>query len=257
MKSLLNYIGKKNNIDIQNIIVKNNICIDTYCEPFGGGFSAGLNLLEKGFTGRVVLNDLDWEVYNFWIFLRDNYEELFNSINNRLRQIFKYENLDDQMQVIKECKLSDELIDKASAEYIIRKCLTMKGMKISANKFQDTEIEFFLQSKILENVVIRNCDYSDILAEYSSNTTFFLIDPPYYVDGVTNYYRCNCNYFYHRELSENIVKTNGKMIITYNDNSYIRDLYKDFDIEYIQRYLKSSKYYEIYINNFGKIREEK
>lgn len=177
MKSLLNYIGKKSNIDIHDIILKNKLDIDTYCEPFSGGFSAGLNLIEKGFKGKVILNDLDFEVYNFWIVLRDNYEELMDRINNALNSIFKYDENDDKLQVIKEYKISNDNIDRACAEYISQQSLTMKGLRIKANKFRDTEIDFFLQSKSLENVIIRNCDYSEILREYSSDKTFFFNRP--------------------------------------------------------------------------------
>lgn len=257
MKSLLNYIGKKSNIDIQDIILKNNLDIDTYCEPFGGGFSAGLNLIEKGFKGRIVLNDLDFEVYNFWVVLRDSYEELMDRINSALNRIFKYDETDDKLQVLKEYKLSKDNIDRACAEYISQQSLTTQGLRIKDNKFKATEIDFFLQSKSLENVIIRNCDYNEILMEYSSDKTFFLIDPPYYIDNVNRYYRCDCEYFHHRKLSEDIKNTKGKMLITYNDNMYIRSLYSDFEAEYIKRYYVAREYYELYLNNFNKIREEK
>ena len=192
MRSLLNYIGKKNSLDVQDYIDRANLDINIYCEPFSGGFSAGLSLLERGFTGKVIINDLDEEVYNFWICLRDDWEKLYNTIVYVLNMLMELQVKDEQMQIIYRYKKSLDNFDRASAEYIYRKMLTMNGIKTSLKKFNDTNIDFFLQSELLNQrtVEIYNLDYKEILQKFDSERTFFLIDPPYYIDNVANYYRC-------------------------------------------------------------------
>ena len=259
MKSLLNYIGKKSNLDIQDYIDKAGIEIDTYCEPFSGGFSAGLTLLEKGFTGKVVLNDLDTEVYNFWICLRDDWEKLYNTICNILKVLDELHIKDEQMQIIYKYKKSLDSFDRASAEYIYRKMLTITGIRNSLKKFNDTEIDFFLQSELLNrrNVEIFNLDYKEILKKFDGEKTFFLIDPPYYVNNVANYYRCDSEFFYHKELRDELINLNAKILITYNDDTYIYDLYKEhnFYLECIYRCF-GGIYIELYFNNFKDFSED-
>lgn len=250
MKSLLNYIGKKNNLDILTYIDKGNLNINTYCEPFSGGFSAGLNLIEQGFNGKVILNDLDDNICNFWICLRDDWEGLFECANIMLAELSRYTYKDDMLQIIKKWQCSNSHIEKAVAEYVYRKCLTMQGMSIGLKKFNDTEIDFFIQSQTLKNVIIENCDYVEILHKYDSPDTFFMMDPPYYVNNVGRYYRCESEFFYHRQLRECINNLKSKVLITYNKDDYIMELYRGFEFDYIKKvFIK--EYFELYFRNFS------
>ena len=244
MKSLLRYIGSKKDLDIAKFISNNNLDIEIYCEPFSGGFSAGLNLIENGFNGKVILNDLDYNVCNFWICLKEDWSILYSEIINMLDKI----NTDcDLFQIIHKYETSEDLFKRAACEYIYRKCLTMSGLSIQHKKFNDDIYDFFLQSELLQKVEIRNIDYWDIIKRYDSSTTLFLIDPPYDVKNVNKYYRCNSSEFNHKELRDRIENIQAKCIITYNDNENIRSLYKDskYKMEQIERNI-GHKYNELY-----------
>lgn len=68
MESVLRYIGKKNiDINAYNITKFNN-----YVEAFGGSFNTGFNVMEQNTNIKAVYNDLDKNLVNFWIQLRDN-----------------------------------------------------------------------------------------------------------------------------------------------------------------------------------------
>ena len=59
--SVLDYKGKKK-INLYDEVKSSKI----YVEPFGGSFNAGFNLLASGYTGKVIYNDLDKELVDFW-----------------------------------------------------------------------------------------------------------------------------------------------------------------------------------------------
>lgn len=81
-------------------------------------------------------------------------------------------------------------------------------------------------------------DYKEVLKEYDSPETVFYIDPPYY--GKEDIYDLPKNdKEFHIELKEQLSNLKGKVFISYCENRFIEDLYKDFRIE---RY-KGRKHY--------------
>ena len=250
MKSILNYMGKKYKLDISKYIEDYNLDIDTYCEPFAGGFSAGLNLIENQFNGKIIFNDLDNHVCTFWIVLKNNWEELYNNICETLDKLVNYVEIDDILHELNILKQSKNPLDTATFEYIYRKCLGYKGFIFDSRKFKDTYVDFFLQSEALNNVIIENTDYHNILDKYDSKHTLFLIDPPYYMPNIVNkYYRCDSDFFYHKELADRINRLQGKVIITYNQCDYIKRLYGNFKYKIIDNSW-ACNYNEIYFRNF-------
>lgn len=248
MKSLLNVVGRKTDLDIKEYIDKIDKEIKIYCEPFAGGFSAGLTLIEQGFTGKVILNDKDFEVYNFFKCLQEDWERLFNECEALLVSMANEVYTDDMLHKIKTYKVSEDKYKRAASEYVYRKSLSMKGLSINFNKFKDTEIDFFLQSETLKQVEITNLDYKEVIDKYDSENTFMLIDPPYHISNVDGYYRCNSELFYHRELSEKIKVFKSKFLLTYNDDEYIKMLYEDYNKNYKHRFIGRA-YFELYIDN--------
>lgn len=250
MKSLLNIVGRKTDLDIKNYIDKTDKEIKIYCEPFAGSFSAGLNLIEQGFKGKVILNDKDFEVYNFFKCLQEDWEKLFDSCESLIVLMANESYVDDMLYKITIYKESKDNYKRAAAEYIYRKSLGMRGLSINFNKFKDTEIDFFIQSQTLQQVEITNLDYKEIMQKYDSENTFMFIDPPYTISHVNGYYRCDSELFYHRELSEKIKALKSKFLLTYNDDEYIKGLYEQYNKNYKHRFI-GKDYFELYIDNIG------
>lgn len=77
---------------------------------------------------------------------------------------------------------------------------------------------------------VHHLDYKEIFKLYDSEKTFFYLDPPYFkkeflYSGCENYSRQ-----FHIELYDEIKKLKGKFTLSYEDCTFIRDLYKDFTI---------------------------
>ena len=180
---------------------------------------------------------------------RNGGEILFNRINELLAEVFKYSEKDDIMHVFKEWRSYKDNVSRAAVEYCFRKLLTLNGVSVLSRKFCDTEIDFYLQSMSLQGVIIENKGYSDIIKQYDSSKTFMLLDPPYYVNSVGNYYRCDSEFFYHREFANIVNNMKSKLLLTYNDSNYIRSLYPNLNYELIERIFVYN-YFEVYFNNF-------
>jgi hypothetical protein len=69
-------------------------------------------------------------------------------------------------------------------------------------------------------------DWKKTLSDFDNKDCFFFIDPPYY--GKEKYY--DQHFTEHDELFNRLKDLKSNFLLTYNDCSYIRNLYKDFKI---------------------------
>lgn len=77
---------------------------------------------------------------------------------------------------------------------------------------------------------VHHLDYKKIFEMYDSVNTFFYLDPPYFkkeflYDGCKEYTKQ-----FHIELRDILKNIKGKFLLSYEDNDFIRELYKDFNI---------------------------
>ena len=107
----------------------------------------------------------------------------------------------------------------------------------------------------LTNVVIENKCFKDIIVKYDSQETLFYLDPPYY--KAEQYYVSDFTQDHHELLSQLLKNIEGKFILSYNDDEYIKNLYKDFNIIEIERnnnltsrYSQNRRYKELLIINY-------
>jgi DNA adenine methylase len=237
MQSVLRYIGAKK-INLDNYSIGK---YDVYIEPFGGGFSTGLELIRQGYKGEVIYNDLDEKVANFWYSLRDHRDELLAEIT-KLRAL----ELDYLMDKIE--KPAGTEIERAAIEFMTKEMLTMKGMSY---KYQYEDYKFNVlreASDLLQDVRIYNKGYEEIFIDYDHKSVFMLIDPPYTCEGVDKYYRCNSSKSNHDLLHEKIETLNCQWLLTYNDDEHIRSLYERHQIEVKSRNMYNRVYKELYIS---------
>jgi DNA adenine methylase len=245
LKSILTYIGRKS-IDIDKYAIKS---FDTYCEPFGGGFNSGFQLIETEYVGRIVYNDLDKRVVNFWNCIKENSDEVHKQIVILREQLNKETDNTKIRNILENYNKGTDKFKVAAAEYIYRKNLGLNGFRYKHNRTGFEEENIYITSVELQNVEIYNKQAKDIIHEIDSENTFMLVDPPYICDKVDNYYRCDSSKFNHDELKSIIDASKGKYLITYNDCEYIRNLYKDYKIEEVSRKIGRTKYVELYITN--------
>lgn len=224
---------------------------DKYVEVFGG---AGWVLFYKDkYAKTEVYNDINSDLVNLFKCVKYHPEaiekELELSLNSR--QIFnEYRN---QMDCI-------GLTDIQRAVRYLYLIKSSYGARVSTygSKPRDISNTEFLKDirKRLSKVVIENKSFEKIISAYDNEGTLFYLDPPYH--NTENMYDTGDFIFdeeQHIKLRDILKDIKGKFVLSYNDDEFIRELYKDFKIEGIERQnnlsLNSgSRFKEVVITNY-------
>ena len=229
-----------------------------YREPFLGGASVGLWIMQRNPHARYWLNELFVPVYVFWKTLREHPEEMVRWL---LRAEKQYQH--DTKGLYDFCRStfdSSNELEMACKEWILRK-LTWGGM---ADKSTYRTTKKFSKSAIVNlrelgdllravDVKITNLDYSECLSS-SGEDVFIFADPPYMIDSFL--YGRNGELhrkFDHQEFSQRMKACTHDWLITYNDCDEIRTWFADYfldplDMTYTLRSKRSA--YELIITNY-------
>ena len=107
----------------------------------------------------------------------------------------------------------------------------------------------------LKDTVIENKDFEALIKQYDRENAFIYCDPPYY--QTEGHYEVIFRKEDHFRLQDTLVSCQGKWLVSYNDCEFIRELYKDFNIEAVsrinnlaQRYDNGCEYAEVFISNY-------
>jgi DNA adenine methylase len=238
---------------------------DEFREPFVGGGSVFLYLKQKFPQKKFWINDIYTNLYYFWHESQNNTDELINQINEWKniytdgKELHRY--LNDNID-------SFDMLKKASAFFVFNR-ITFSGTTESGGfsneafhkRFTLSSIERIKKTaKILENTLITNLDYQEVIEKQGDNVFIFL-DPPYYSATKSALYGKNGNLhkeFNHERFAELLKQTRHKWLITYDDSEYIKNLFDfaniiSWDLTYGMRNVNKNSNQigkEIFISNF-------
>lgn len=85
----------------------------------------------------------------------------------------------------------------------------------------------------LKRVIIENRDFEQIIKTYDRQNALFYLDPPYL--STEKYYEAGFSNKDHMRLNLVLRNIKGKFILSYNNDDYIKNLYKDFNIIEVER----------------------
>jgi DNA adenine methylase len=244
-------------------------------EPFLGGGSMALHVTQTRPGTKVWVNDAYYNLYNFWVQLRDNGPALHQELV-RIKKPIEYvtkplrKNKIDKSQWDKSIHENIEkhraLFDKAKADiaseddftkavyfFILNKCSFSGLGESSSFSEQASEQNFSMTgidklpaySKLIKDWKITNLDYNQIM-NTQGDSCFVFLDPPY--DIKDDLYGKNGNMhsgFDHMRFYEDVVQCPHDWMITYNSNEVLRKRFSDYyfndwDLTYTMR---SSKVY--------------
>ena len=240
--SPLRYPGGKSKMVEQLFAQTQPWQMDTFIEVFAGGASVGLCLLDAGRIRRLVLNDIDPDVYAFW-------KTVLEDPSYLTERILKTAPSRETFFQAKE-KLKGNIPEKERAWcFFLINRTAFSGIQM-ANPMGDVTCRWnpkALASRIKrissmkEQIKLYNMDACDFLEQYAywtSETTVF-IDPPYFQKGPL-LYPCPFDEKDHFRLAEmlNSLYTGfdgPDMIITYDNCPEVEELYPWADIQYVGR----------------------
>lgn len=204
--------------------------ISRYIEVFGG---AGWVLFakEKQSGQLEVFNDINSDLVNLFRCVKYHGEELQRELEWLLSS---REQFSDYLEQINTRGLTD--IQRAARYfYLIKISFGNNGRTFATNsKSLDNTIDYLPKVRErLKGVVIENKDFSDLVRVYDRASALFYLDPPYV--GTEKHYSHPFTKEDHHRLRESLDNLQGRFILSYNDDDFVRDLYSGYRIEPVSR----------------------
>lgn len=218
-----------------------------YREPFIGGGSVAFYTTQAYPDVPIWINDLYVPLYNFWVQLRDNGEELSERLKEIKTKVSDFGSQDEKDAAHKELFNqtrtdinTQEGLERAASFFILNKCsfsgLTENStfsVTASRSNFSFVGIEKLkAYSKLMKNWKITNIDYSEVMNS-PGDDVFVFLDPPYDIkDFLYGKDREMHKSFDHNVFAENVYECPHKFMITYNVNDKLLELYKNYELTY-------------------------
>ena len=234
---------------------------DEYREPFLGGGSVALHVTKKYPDIKVWVNDLYGPLYNFWIQLRDNADEITRQLQElksrypdrgSARGLFLeakdfLDNTGDAPEIRYSLHGDREPVYSAVAFYVVNKCSFSGLTESSSFSAQASDSNFSMRgilklpfySRLIQNWTITNYSYEMMLE--TSPKTFIYLDPPY--DIKDNLYGRKGDMhkkFDHDLFAKRMDFTDAHCMVSYNSDQLVKDRFKgwnagEFDLTYTMR----------------------
>jgi len=248
----LSYIGGKNRLATKIISLLPEHT--TYVEPFAGGAQV---LFHKQPSNVEVLNDLDFDIVNFFRVCQWHYEEFvrylrFCLVSRKLHEMHLATNPATLTDIQRAGRFF--YLQKNSFGGLILKQKFHYGVTQPSN-YNPARIPEIIERthKRLERVQIESLPYEKILEKYDRPTTCFYLDPPYWERVL---YKFNFSESDFRGLEQRLRAIQGKFILSLDDRTEVRELFKNFRFEQVEltytakRNVKGNRTKELLILNF-------
>lgn len=229
IKSPIKWVGGKSKLVNKLLpLIPKHKC---YVEVFGG---AGWMLFGKEPSSVEILNDFDSNLMNFWSVVQNAKDQLLESLQYTLvsREMF-----DSYKKTYKENSYEDA-IERAKIFYYLVNAGFASDMKNpvfgtkaqSRNGLRPEEIKQSINNAYqrLQKVTIENKSFEDMFRIYDKEDTFFFLDSPY--RNTKQYAVGKFTDEQYQQLAECCKNAKGKWLYTINNDEYIRELFKDFNI---------------------------
>jgi DNA adenine methylase len=201
-----------------------------YVEVFGG---SAIMLLSKDPSKWEILNDFDSNLMNFWSVVQKAHDQFISSFEWELVSRERYE----EYKIKYKNGNYDDAIERAKIFYYLVKAgfgADMKNPVFGAAKdksrlrLKDIEDDIKEAHARLQNVTIENKSFEDIFRIYDDKDTFFYLDSPY--RNTKQYATGKFTDEMFAKLAECCKSAKGKWLYTINNDEYIKELFKDFNI---------------------------
>lgn len=207
--------------------------IEKYLETFTGGGSVLLHILQKYSPKVAYANDIDGMLINYYNNVKDNPQEVIDECldfkNNFDSETFaeKFKTLDRNIasHFFTSNKASFSGLNRNYSSQAFDRNFTLRCI----NKIQDV-------SNVIQNVNFVNDDFANLDEKIGDIEGYFIyLDPPYFGNKDKGLYGEKGKLhkeFNHMELFEWVKKhsENNKIMLSYDDSPFIRELYKDYNI---------------------------
>ena len=204
--------------------------INKYIDVFTGGGSVLLHVVQKYNPYKVLSNDINTDLINYYEGIRKNPQSIIDECLS-IKDKYSSDDFKERFHTLNQEKASDFfIINKTSFSGLngnYSKLAYERNFTVNCiNKIRDV-------SKVIQHVDFMNEDFEHLdldLCDY-----FIYLDPPYYSNKEKGLYGKKGDLhknFNHKALFDfvNYYGKDNKIMISYDDCEYIRNMYKDYNI---------------------------
>ncbi|MCI8856351.1 MAG: DNA adenine methylase [Clostridiaceae bacterium] len=248
--------GKKALRDV--IVQRFPLHYERYIEVFGGG---GWVLFHKPPRNDFeVYNDRNSLLVNLYRCVRDKHDELIDELRYALNSREEFDRI--RAELSRDSPATD--VQKAAWFYQLIRYSYASGLTSFGGQPHNIRRDFPLieQAHIrLGDVVIENRDFEKLIGQYDRPVSFFYLDPPYH--ATESYYKNIGEEGFtdkdHVRLRDTLMQIQGKFLLSYNDDDFVRALYQRPGIRMMevsrlntikQRYDNGAQFAELLIANY-------
>ena len=222
MNSFMSWVGGKKALR-EEVVKRFPLCYERYIEVFGGG---GWVLFHK-LPGRdfEVYNDFNSLLANLYRCVRDKPDLLENALEYVLKS---REDFDRARLALRRKRTTD--IQRAAWFYQIIRYSYASALTSFGSQPHDIRADFPLIEQAhrrLKDVVVENKDFEKLVRQYDRPVSFFYCDPPYH--ATEGYYQNIGEDGFtekdHIRLRDTLLSMEGKFLLSYNDDAFVRELY--------------------------------
>lgn len=237
-RSVLRYPGSKARFVefIANALRLNGLRADVFAEPFCGGASVSIALLEKGIVDSIALNDADPLIGHLWdtIFCPTKSEWLCEQVLQvplTIAEWKRQKTLDPASP--RESALKCLYLNRTSFNGILHKAgpiggWTQENRTLDARFNREKLAQRIRELSLLSDrvVSVTSDDWESFCDRLRRNANaFFYFDPPYFhkADALYGYYFLDAD---HSQLRGYLGRLRNKWMLSYDDAPEVRDLYQ-------------------------------
>ena len=198
-----------------------------YCEPFAGGASI---FFAKDKAEWNLLNDLDEEVINTLIHIRDNVEDLIYLLDGipATKELHSFYKNEYKPNTDLERAFRWYYLNRISYSGIMRpeNCYWGFGEKYSMRP-ENWPPHLRTVSDKLQDVSLLALDFEQVFNRLPSGC-FVFVDPPYFNADQQKFYNCTFGFGDHERLSACLRRHSDRLpfLLTYDDHPEVRRLYR-------------------------------
>lgn len=230
IKSPLRYPGGKSRA-ISKISEFLPDSFNEYREPFVGGGSLFIHVRQVCPEVSIWINDLNHELYCFWLNARDNLKMLASEVLRVKRIANDGKKVFTELTAVDPTTLSS--LERAVRFFILNR-ISFSGtvdaggfsQKAFESRFTYSSIERLQRlGQLLTGIKITNLDYREVIHARGDNVFVFL-DPPYLAATGSRLYGRNGvlhTSFDHKAFATEMAACEHKWLITYDDSAEIRN----------------------------------
>ena len=253
----MSWVGGKKALR-EEVVIRFPILYKRYIEVFGGG---GWVMFHKPpWRDFEVYNDFNGLLTNLYRCVREKPDLLINALNYVLNSREDF----DRIRKALDRRQRTTDIQRAAWFYQVIRYSYASALKSFAGQPHDMWDDFPLIRQAhqrLRNVVIENQDFGQLIRHYDRDVSFFYCDPPYH--ATERYYQNIGEDGFtekdHIRLRDTLMSIEGKFLLSYNDDTFVRELYDapGIQIQSVtrlnnirQRYDPNCQFEEVFIANY-------